>query len=315
MKKLLSAVSLRLLIPAAVMEVLLLLLRHQGDLRFRIPETILLLLATSIFYLVSVYFVLQIRARGAFSGGNRVPILIVAVAIVFRVTVAGMFPQLSDDAFRYRWEGMLQVHGGNPYQARPDDPRWNSLRDETFSRVGSKDVKSAYGPLVELIEKWTYQAASSLTPDPFRQVLWFKTPSALFDLAVILALWALLRAHGLPPERVLIYAWSPLPLIEFWATGHNDSIAVFFVLLALLAAQGKRWWPAFAALTLGACAKIWPLLLFPIFVGWKPLTGKKGWMAVILGRPDRWYQWLIALPITGLLAWPYWSTWSRTRVL
>ena len=86
-----------------------------------------------------------------------------------------------------------------------------------------------------------------------------------------------------------------MPVVEFWATGHNDSVALFFVVLALLAAARQRWTPAFAALTLAACAKIWPLVLFPIFVGWKRY------------RPQRWYQWLVSLPIAALLAWPYWS--------
>ena len=48
-----------------------------------------------------------------------------------------------------------------------------------------------------------------------------------------------MRRDTLLPERVLIYAWSPLPVVEFWATGHNDAIEIFFILLALvLAALG-----------------------------------------------------------------------------
>lgn len=42
-------------------------------------------------------------------------------------------------------------------------------------------------------------------------------------------------------------------------------------------------------------AKIWPLLLFPLFAGWEH------------GRPRRWYHWWIAVPILALLVWPYWS--------
>ena len=72
-------------------------------------------------------------------------------------------------------------------------------------------------------------------------------------------------AHHLPQERVLIYAWSPLPVIEFWATGHNDSVIVLLITLALLAAAKERWTWAFVALSLAVAAKIWPVLLFPIF--------------------------------------------------
>ena len=43
-----------------------------------------------------------------------------------------------------------------------------------------------------------------------------QAPAALFDLGIIGALLWLLRLRGLPSDRVLIYAWSPLPIWEFW---------------------------------------------------------------------------------------------------
>ena len=49
-----------------------------------------------------------------------------------------MGPALSDDVFRYRWEGMLQAHGGNPYQARPVDPEWEHLRDDREPTPGER---------------------------------------------------------------------------------------------------------------------------------------------------------------------------------
>ncbi len=308
MKKRPSILPAELLLPAAAIEALLLCLRCQGEARLQIPETIGLLLATSLFYLVSVYLMLRIPSGNDISRfPKRWTFAIVLVGIAFRMTVWGMLPWLSDDAYRYRWEGMLQAHGGNPYQSRPVDPEWQLLQDETFAMVGSKDVKAGYGPLVELIERWTYRGISFFTPDAFRQVLWFKTPSALFDIGVMVVLWALLAASGLPTGRVLIYAWCPLPVVEFWGNGHNDSIAIFFVLLALLAAKRERWYLGFAALTLAAGAKIWPLLLFPIFVGWKPAKVENRFMAWIRGRPEHWRGLWVALPITALLVWPYWS--------
>jgi hypothetical protein len=133
------------------------------------------------------------------------------------------------------------------------------------------------------------------TTDPQAQVFWFKLPGAVFDLAVLGALAALLAAHGRPAAHGLVYAWSPLPVIEFWGNGHHDSIVILLVLLALLAAARTRWVWAFVALSLAAAAKLWPLLLFPVFIGW---TGR---------RPARPWQWLALLPIALLLVWPYWS--------
>lgn len=283
-----------LFLLAVAIETVLLSLHSLGDLRYRVPEAVAILLLAFSLYIVSVYLVLKTTCSGnPFSSNNFR--LVVGAALLFRLTAFPLVSGLSDDLVRYRWEGMLQAHGGNPYQSRPADPIWESLRDETYARVPAKDFKGGYGPLIELIQRCTYQAVAAFTPDPWTQVFWFKLPAVIFDLGIIAALAGLLRVKGLPADRVLVYAWSPLPVFEFWAAGHNDAIAVFFVVLALLLAARCRWIWAFAALTLAACAKIWPLILFPLFIGWRGL------------RPLRPYQWWISIPIALALALPYWS--------
>lgn len=281
-----------LILTAAALWAVFLRLRYLADLGIHVPETVSLLLLAGLFYLVSCYLALRLR-NGIKS--YRCAVAVVAAGIVFRLTVWPLGPALSDDPYRYRWEGKLQAAGGNPYGVRPRDAQWAPLRDSTYPRVVAKDFKAVYGPLTEQIELWTYRSVSALVPDPARQVFWFKLPYALFDLGAIVAVWRLLAAHGLPPERTLIYAWSPLTVIEFWATGHNDSLVVLLAALALAAAAKQRWTCAFAALSLAIAAKVWPVLLVPLFIG------RKGF------RPRRWWQWWPALPILGLLALPYWT--------
>jgi hypothetical protein len=255
-----------------------------------VVEAISLVILTHLLYLVSVFLILKYPSSGRPQTSLR---FILAAAIVFRITVWPLYPALSDDPYRYRWEGKLQAAGGDVYQTRPADSRWASIRDATFPKVGSKDFKGAYGPLLELLQRFTYQILQRFTADPFVQVFWFKLPGALFDLGIIGALILLLREHKLPENLVLIYAWSPLPLVEFWATGHNDSVAIFFVMIALLMAARTRWIWSFIWLSLAVAAKIWPVLLFPAFI-LSPAGGK-----------PRWYQWLAGLPVLGLFAAPY----------
>lgn len=280
-----------LLLTAAAVEAAFLSLHAFGELRYHVPETVAILLLAFSLYIVSVYLALE------FSGPDlrRLFGLALGAALVFRLTAWPLMPELSDDLYRYRWEGLLQAHGGNPYQSRPTDPAWERLRDETYERISGRDFKAGYGPLIELIEWGTYRTAAAFTSDPWKQAFWFKLPAALFDLGIVAALAALLRARGLPAHRVLIYAWSPLAVFEFWAAGHNDAVVVFFVVLALWLAARQRWTWAFAALTLASAAKIWPLVLFPLFAGWEK------W------RPLRWRQAWIAGPIAFALVLPYWS--------
>jgi alpha-1,6-mannosyltransferase len=280
------------LLSATALWSVFLRIRLLGDLRARVPETVTWLVLASLFYLVSCYLAFRVPTGAR---NHSFGLGIAAAGLIFRLTVWPLAPALSDDLYRYRWEGKLQTAGGNPYESRPADARWTSLRDASFPLVVGKDFKAVYGPLIEQIELWTYRAVSLLEPDPVRQVFWFKLPFALCDLGVIAVIWMLLGARGLPREHVLIYAWSPLAIIEFWATGHNDSVVVLLLALALLGAAKERWTWAFAALSLAVAAKIWPILLFPLFIGWRR------------NRPKRLYQWWVAFPIFGLFALPYWT--------
>lgn len=278
---------IRLILLALVFEAFLLRMRALGDLRAHVEEAIVLLVVASFIYLTSAYFILRLT-----DSSFRTCLLLTSAAVMFRITLWPVYPDFSDDVFRYRWEGEMQDLGGNPYQVRPNDPDWASLRDSAYRRIVAKDFKAGYGPLLEFEELAVYRVLFRLVPDPFRQAFWFKAPGVVFDLATIAVLMFLLRANALAPARAMIYAWCPLPIFEFWVSGHHDSIVICFVLLALLAASKKRWIWCFAALSLGAAAKLWPLLLFPPF-------GREAGL-----RESAKSSW-IALPVFALCAWPY----------
>jgi hypothetical protein len=211
--------------------------------------------------------------------------------LVFRITAASAPPSFSDDLYRYRWEGKLQTAGGNPYLARPVDPEWSHLRDRTFDRVALPDFKGGYGPLWMLAERGTYELVSRLTSDPERQVFLFKMPAVLAELILLLVMPALLAAWHRPSWGVLLYAWNPLLIFEFWAEGHNDAWPVLAVGLAFLAAAKNRWSLAFLSLSLGVAAKYWPILLLLPFAGW---------------RERRW-QALLVFPVMALCFAPFWT--------
>lgn len=197
-----------------------------------------------------------------------------AAAVVFRLTVWPLYPAFSNDVYRYHWEGKLQVEGhGNPYLTAPSDPGRTALRDSTYGNVVLPDNKTIYGPVIELEQRAWYWILWKLgVADPFVRVFWFKAPAALFDLLTIGAVWLWLKARGDPVERVLIYAWCPLPVFEFWVNGHNDSLLICFLAMALWwDARGRYGWSA-AALAMSAATKLWPAVLWPWILvrrGWK----------------------------------------------
>ena len=294
----------QLLLLALLLEVGFVCLRQLGDLELKTVEFIAIQLVESLLYIVCCFLITRPTSVGAPS--RRLMLLIWVAGIAFRLTVVGMDPTLSDDLNRYRWQGKLQAAGGDPYQATPQDPRWESLRDATYARVNRKDLPSVYGPVLEHLYAGYYRLAAWLETDELRQVRLFKLPFALMELGVALALVRLLEVMGLPRQWLLIYLWSPLMVVEFWSQGHNDPLAILFLLPALTAALRNRWSWAFAWLALATLTKFWPAILWPFF---------------LLGRErDRWiFRWkpaLISIPIAVAVSWPYLDgIWSAQELL
>jgi alpha-1,6-mannosyltransferase len=259
-----------------------------ADLAERAPEAIGIQLATVSLYLAAVYL------SQKSSGFNHHAGIVLGFSLLFRLTLLPLHPTLSEDVYRYRWEGMVQAHGANPYEVRPSDKKWAFLRDETYPRIPGRDFKAGYGPLTELIEGGNYHLAAAVETNPIRQARWFKLPAIFGDLGIMGVLCGLLALRGLPVKRVLVYSWAPLPVVEFWGTGHNDAMAVLFVVLALWAAGRERWTLAILSLALGAAAKLWPALLLPVLL----------FEMVRRGVRLRW-QWVPAAAAVGMLCLPY----------
>ncbi len=241
-----------------------------GDLRAHLVLFVLLFFFAFAAYLGAMWWML--RSAG---GRNRLP-FILGCAALFRLLLLFAPPTLSDGLYRYVWEGRVLLAGASPYAHPPDDPMLIPLRDaEIWPHVNNPDVPSPYPPLAQV----GGMAAALLTP---HATFGMKLVSLAGDLAVVGALVVLLRRAGAPAERVLIYAWHPLTVLEFAHSGHNDALMLAPLVLALAltagptasavvgnarrAAASRRSsaLPAALLVAIGALAKVTPLLLFPL---------------------------------------------------
>jgi len=257
-------------------------MRRLSNLKIHVIETIALALAAGIIYFVTLYLLEHSReSRAAFW-------LILAGALLFRLTLAPLVPSLSTDIHRYRWDGLVQQAGWNPYAYPPDDPRLASLRGKlggnNWESMPGPDIPSIYPPLAQL----TYRLTWRVLPGPTA----FKLPFLLGDLLLVamLAMW--IRTTGEKNFRMAIYAWNPLVVVEFAGSGHNDALALAFVFAALLIIRRH---PAVStlALTAAALVKAFPATLAPLWLR------KTGWGNAL---------WMAAL--AAVCVWPYRSAWS-----
>lgn len=183
--------------------------------------------------------------------------LILGGALILRLFLLGLPPNLSHDAWRYVWDARVFLHGYSPYVTLPNAPELVPLRDFIYAYSRFRASPSIYPPGAQYIYTLSYLLAPS-------NLFFLKGIFVLFEMAGCLALARLLLRKGLDPARVLLYAWSPLPIVEFAQQGHLDGVALALSLLAVFSA-GRTDWQG-RSLTgllvgLGTLVKIYPLLL------------------------------------------------------
>jgi alpha-1,6-mannosyltransferase len=258
-------------------------LHHLRNLEFFVVETIAVGLFGGVVYLL-VIFGLEHTPESR----NSVWLLIIA-AVIFRVTLWPLVPTLSNDLYRYRWDGKAQLRGLNPYLVQPDDP---ALRDLTNSgnsyetRMPATDMPTIYPPLAEQIFKLT----ARYLPATAR----FKLPMECCDILVMILLAVWLRAEGGRAFQLAIYAWNPLVVVEFAGSGHSDALALAALVGAFLILKSRRTLSTLL-LAVATLLKSFPIMLFPLWLR------RNGWPRSLRA----WLEAAVAAALAGICFWPY----------
>ena len=199
------------------------------------------------------------------------PALLVA-AVVVRVAALSGPPALSDDLYRYSWDGRVQAAGTNPYRFTPDAASLAELREPWLwpdaagcdrlgrpagcTRINRSNVRTIYPPLAQAWFGGVYRLAGIDARHKAWQVAGLAT-----EMAVVALLPLVLAAWGRDRRWSALYALSPFPAVEVVNNGHVDGLAVLVVVLALLLAARRR--PGWAGALLGAAAlvKLYPAVV------------------------------------------------------
>jgi alpha-1,6-mannosyltransferase len=185
--------------------------------------------------------------------------VILVVAVACRLVVLFAEPHLSSDVYRYAWDGVVQHAGTNPYRYVPGDPALAFLREPNrnlFDHINRRDyARTIYPPVAQMI----FYVVTWVSPT----VAAMKAAMVVFEGVTVWGLTQLLRAMGLGPERVLVYAWCPMVIWEFAGSGHLDAIVIAFMVLALLARARGQDGLAGLFLGLAVLTKFYPLVLVP----------------------------------------------------
>ncbi len=219
----------------------------------------------------SLLFVLYLGILRTVQSSVFSPQSILIAGITIRIALLFGLPRLSDDCFRFLWDGHLWNHGIHPFAHTPRyimahfqvpgiDAKWLSL-------LNSPDYHTIYPPIGQFffrIAAWTAQG---------------NLPVGVFCLKVflllgeVLSLWILYRWLQKTAAQkcnfgLALYAFNPLLLLETIGNCHFEGMMMGFVMLGMYYLwQGKTIFSGMSWAA-GVAVKLLPLLLVPVAVGW-----------------------------------------------
>lgn len=196
-----------------------------------------------------------------------------ALALVCRAPLVIAEPTLSDDIYRYVWDGRVQRLGHNPYASPPSDPALAGLHTPVTRLTSQPALPTIYPPAAQ----WFFRGVMAI----HESVLALKVAFIVCDALIILLLLRWLDHTGQGPWRVLVYAWNPLVLIEVAGSGHVDVLGALLLFLSFLALSERRTLLAALSFVAAVEVKFLPIVLAPMF--WRRIRARDVVLATAFG--------------------------------
>jgi hypothetical protein len=245
-------------------------------------------------FLTAAWLLRKVRVRTAVA-------LILLGGIGIQIAAVSAPPQLSDDLYRYIWDGQVQAAGIDPYAYVPTARQLTGLRDEFLWHPGADHcisqayvnahaaadlvagctlinrpaVPTIYPPVAEayfLGVHYLPTANDSTTP--------IQACTALAAVLTTVLLLFGLRRLGRDVRMAALWAWCPTVALEAGNSAHVDVVAVGIAaaaLLVLATARGRTWPTILGGVLLGLAiaTKVTPVLTAPAVL-------RRRWMTVVL---------------------------------
>ncbi len=251
-------------------------------------SSVFFLLTASVIYLLGAYWIAFYLVRNEFETVI-LPIITLSLSALYfwkskqtsfwvgiltglmaRVFLLLSLPRLSDDYFRFIWDGRLINASFNPLLHTPTQIlslNITGLDTALYTHLNSPDYYSVY-PLVLQVQ---YFLATFLFPnDIIGAVVTMKAFFLLAEMASFYLIYKLLQKNNLDAKWSLVYWLHPLVLLEGMANLHAETWLVFFLVAMFLFLQHKKVIYSGVFLALAVSTKLYPIVFVPFVYFYLP---------------------------------------------
>ncbi|NQV76203.1 MAG: polyprenol phosphomannose-dependent alpha 1,6 mannosyltransferase MptB [Bacteroidetes bacterium] len=186
--------------------------------------------------------------------------------ILFRLCLIFSTPSLSDDFYRFLWDGRIQQLGFNPFDFTPRqflNQNSDAFLNQLFPYLNSPDYFSVYPQLSQIL----FNIVSVIGKDSLQtNLIVMKSMIFLTEIGTLYLLNKLANKRKQDPSHLLIYLLNPLVIIELTGNIHLEAFMIFFFLLAVMLFDRQRFIGSATALSLSVQTKLLPILVIPFLI-------------------------------------------------
>lgn len=208
------------------------------------------------------------------------------LALLARILLLFSVPGLSDDFYRFHWDGLLVVNGIHPFAYTPamvmeqlPVSELCGIEEKLFNQLNSPGYYTIYPPVNQAV---FWLGAYLFPTEPESSAIIMRGVILLAEMGTMVLLPVVLKQYGLPSHQSLWYTLNPLVIIELTGNLHFEALMLFFLLASVYFLNCGKWVYSSLFFALAVCSKLVPLILLPLLfrrlgvkkaIGYCGLTG------------------------------------------
>ena len=233
---------------------------------------------TDFYALLTIYTILFLCFWGIYRFQKNNFNTLVGIALLFRIILLVAIPNLSQDFYRFIWDGSMLLNGLNPYLTTPEsfiEAKHFPIQQAQELYKGMGELNGSHFTNYPPINQLSFALANIFSFNTIQgAIIAMRLQLILADIGILWIGKKLLTQLNLPVHLIFLYLLNPFIIIELTGNLHYEGFMLFFLMLALYLLQTNRWKWAAVALAVSVAVKLIPLLLLPLFfqrLKWKKL--------------------------------------------
>lgn len=191
------------------------------------------------------------------------------VAVLLRLVLLFASPELSNDFYRFIWDGELMTKGINPFAHMPNDLISTSeFMGDQYMRIlyhGMGELSQEHYTCYPVLNQILFLIPALISDDIMVNVITLKLIIILADIGAIYYAKKIAEHLGVSTHKVWLYALNPFIILEFSGNLHFEGVMIFFLLGAIYYVMKNNWIWGSILFGMAVQIKLIPLMLIPFF--------------------------------------------------